>query len=115
MSKEKSNKESFGFIVVRVFGIAMLLKALTPNPYGYYTLLRWIVCALFAYCAVRAHKISNDVWIWIFGVSAAIYNPIHPLHLGRSIWSFVNIASVVVIIASFFILKQKIEVGNEDA
>ncbi|MBU0569038.1 hypothetical protein KKC52_13465 [bacterium] len=97
---------SIGFIVIRLIPLMMLLWALADNPYGYYILLRWVVCAIFAYCAIRAYQMRSTAWILIFGVNAGIYNPIFPVHLGRSMWVFVNIISSLLIIVSFFTLKQ---------
>lgn len=99
------NKKSAGFIIIRLVVVVMLLWALGHNPYGYYIILRWIVCPIFLYCTLRSYRTNNDAWTWIFGVSTAIYNPIFPLQLGRSIWIVVNIVSVVLIIVSLFILK----------
>ena len=56
--------------------IPMLLWALIPaNPYGYYILLRWICCAAFAYLAINAWGLNKIGWVWVLGVTAAIYNP----------------------------------------
>ncbi len=86
----------------------MLLWALYPeNPYGYYILLRWICCAAFAYLAFEAYEQENQGWVWTLGVTAAIYNPIIPVHLTREIWSVINIATVVVAIASIFVLRVR--------
>ncbi len=93
--------------MARVVAIIMLLVALMPNPYGYYILLRWVICAICAYYAFKAYGEKSVPWVWTFGVGAAIYNPIIPLHLGRQVWSVVNIASVVIIIASYFTLRQR--------
>lgn len=64
--------------------IPMLLWALNPlNPYGYYILLRWVCCAVFVYLAIQAWNIEKQGWIWILGVTAAIYNPILRIHSTR--------------------------------
>lgn len=97
----------FGLIFIRLVAVIMLLWALTDNPYGYYILLRWVVCSTFVYCAIGAYRTGNESWAWIFGVIASVYNPIFPLHLGRPIWSLVNVVSVVLIIVSLFRLKEK--------
>lgn len=35
----------------------MLLWALNPeNPYGYYTLLRWVCCGIFAYLGFKGYE-----------------------------------------------------------
>ncbi len=93
--------------MARIIAIIMLLLALAQNPYGYYIVLRWVICAICFYYAFVAYKEKNIPWVLTFGVGAAIYNPILPLHLGRQVWLVVNIASVVVIIASFFTLRKE--------
>ncbi len=93
--------------MARIIAIIMLLVALMPNPYGYYILLRWVICGICAYYVFEAVKSRNQSWAWVFGIGAIIYNPVFPLHLGRSVWSVVNIASVVVIFASFSGLAAK--------
>jgi hypothetical protein len=86
----------------------MLLWALNPeNPYGYYILLRWVCCAVFTYLALKAHGQGKESWVWVFGVAAAIYNPIIRVHLTRGIWSVLNIAGVIVATLSVFELKSE--------
>jgi FtsH-binding integral membrane protein len=101
------NKSKLRFIIIRLVAAILILLAFRHNPYGYYIILRWVVCAIFIYCAIRAHRETSEAWTWIFGVNAALYNPIFPLHLGRQIWSTVNIVSTILIIVSFFTLKRK--------
>ena len=45
-------------------------------------------------------------WVWIFGVSAGIYNPIFRVHLGREIWSLVNVVSVLFLIVHAIMSKK---------
>jgi len=85
----------------------MLLLALNPeNPYGYYILLRWVCCPVFAWLAVESHARDKQGWMWVLGVTAAVYNPILPVHLTREIWSVVNVGTIVVAITSIFLLKS---------
>lgn len=86
----------------------MLLWALNPdNPYGYYVLLRFVCCAVFAYLTVQAIRYQNERWAWILGVVAAIYNPFIHLALNRELWSIVNIVTAVIAAASVFMLNPK--------
>jgi len=74
---------------------AMLLLALSPaNPYGYYILLRWIVCPCFAFSAVQAFSQGKKNLVWVLGVTAAVYNPLIPLHLNRELWSVLNLVGI---------------------
>lgn len=78
--------------------VALLLWALIPsNPYGYYSVMRWIVCATFIYLAVRSNEQQQQPWAWAWGVAAGIYNPIFPVHATREFWSLVNIATIGVV------------------
>lgn len=89
----------------------MLVAALYPeNPYGYYVLLRWVVCGTFAFLAFQAFEQDKTEWVWILGITAAVYNPFFQMHFGREIWSVLNIATIGVALAS--ILKLKSEEKN---
>lgn len=88
--------------------IGMLLFALRENPYGYYQLMRWVVCAVFAFLAYRAIDTSQqDAVPWIFGAVAILYNPIIPIHLNREIWSFLNIGTAGIAVAAILLDKPK--------
>ena len=77
-----------------VVGIAALAIALLPLPYGYYMLLRVVMCGLFSYLAYVSWQSGEQEFTWVLGITAAIYNPFIPLHLGREIWVLVNIATI---------------------
>lgn len=92
----------------------MLLWAFNPaNPYGYYILLRIVICASCAYLAFRAAAINKNQWVWILGVSAVIYNPIFRLHLNREIWSLVNVVTIIVLMMTFWALRNPIKQKGE--
>ena len=86
----------------------MLLVALNPeNPYGYYVLLRWVVCGIFAFLAFKALEEEKIEWAWALGITAAVYNPFIKMHLGRELWSVVNVVTVGIAVVSIFKLKGK--------
>jgi len=88
----------------------MLLWALNPdNPYGYYILLRWVCCGVFAYLALKAFGQEQQGWVWVLGITAAVYNPIIRVHLTREIWSVVNVITIGIAVASVFAIKFKDE------
>ena len=98
--------------IPQVIVILMLLWALNPlNPYGCYILLRWVCCAVFVYLAIQAWNIEKQGWVWILGVTAAIYNPILRIHSTREMWSIVNLITIGLAVASIFVLKSD-EVGQ---
>jgi len=92
----------------------MLLWALNPeNPYGYYILLRIVCCAVFAYLAFHAAAQNQQGWVWVFGVTAVVYNPFLRVHLTREIWAVVNVATIVIALWSVAVLKRQTETKNE--
>ena len=93
--------------IPQVIVIPLLLWALNPiNPYGYYIFLRWVCCAVFVYLAIQAWNIERQGWVWVLGVTAAIYNPILRIHSTREIWSIVNLVTIGLAVASIFVLKS---------
>ncbi len=90
--------------------IPMLLLALNPdNPYGYYIILRWVCCAAFVFLALHAMTLEKIGWVWVFGVTAAIYNPILRVPGTREMWSVVNIVTIGIAIVSIIVLKKRSE------
>lgn len=90
--------------------IVMLLFAFNPeNPYGFYILLRWVCCAVFVFLAIHALSLEKIGWVWVFGVTAAIYNPILRVHGTREMWSVINLATIILAIVSIIVLKNKEE------
>ena len=93
--------------VPQIMGVVMLLWALVPtNPYGYYVLLRIVLCAICAYLAVKACQLGRIPWAWILVVTGVIYNPFFRVHLTREIWSVVNVLTVVMLCASVAALHR---------
>ncbi len=99
--------------IPRVLSIVMLLIAFNPsNPYGFYNLLRIVLCASFAYLTFCSIDLENNRWAWILGVTAFVYNPIFPVHLTRDIWTVINVGTIILLVASFFGLRSSM--GGED-
>ena len=71
--------------------VGMLLLALLPLPYGYYQLLRLVVCAASLWLAINLGSETRMALAIAFGFLALLYNPIFPIHFGRSAWSFINV------------------------
>lgn len=77
----------------------LLLIAIARLPYGYYTFLRVVVCAvalLIAYTGWES-RTSAQVWAVLFVLIAILFNPIFPVHLNRAAWFYLDIAA-----AAFF-------------
>lgn len=85
----------------------MLLGALHTDDSDYCVLLRWVCCGAFAYLAFQALSLEKKGWIWVLGITALFYNPIITVHLRRELWSVINLITIGIAVASFFVLKIK--------
>jgi hypothetical protein len=79
----------------------MLLLALAPLPYGYYTLLRLIVTIGAAGLGLIEYRQSGRLTVWavLFGLVALLFNPLIPVYLSRNIWAMVDIAVAAMFIS----------------
>lgn len=75
-------------------GVAIaLVLAIGPWPYGFYALLRIIVCAASAFAAWKLGKASLARWAFI--ILVFLYNPVFRVSFDREIWSVINVISAI--------------------
>ena len=75
--------------------VAAMVVAIIPTmPYGYYSLMRWVVCPVLAWLAILSYRSGAENWIWVWGILAGIYNPILPVHATREFWTVVNLVTI---------------------
>lgn len=85
--------------------IVMLLLAILPMPYGYYILLRLIVCGTTIYLTWLAKTIDRKGWMWTMGFIALLFNPLILIPLDRATWSLIDLVVAVTFFVSMFKLK----------
>ncbi len=80
----------------------MLLLAVPPIwPYGYYQVLRIVVCIAAAYGAYTAFTTERAAWVWVLGAVAVLFNPIAPVYLDKETWVIPDIiAGILLLVAS---------------
>lgn len=85
-----------------VCGILLILAIPSWWSYGFYTLLRWIICAASVYVAYDFYKSKLTGWVLVFGFIAFIFNPLFSVYLNKSSWVGIDfISSILFIIAAF--------------
>lgn len=77
----------------------LLFGALGHWPYGYYQLLRFVVCGISIYIAFMAYKWQELYAMSLFGLIAVLFNPFIPIHLPREIWWPIDITSALLFAA----------------
>ncbi len=74
------------YIAWVIAAVMLVFAAVEKQPDSFYTLLRWVCCAVFAYSAFTPFQTKRLLWLCIFGVLAVLFNPISPLGLDRNSW-----------------------------
>jgi len=78
-------------LVFRVVATIFLILALGNYPYGFYTLLRWIVTITSLYTGYLFSKVGNHGWAWVLFITAVLFNPLVPVYMDKSTWHVVDI------------------------
>ena len=97
-------------ITLAIISTIMLLLAIPPLwPYGYYVLLRIMVCVTAIALSSWAHKREKSGWMWTLIIIAIAFNPLIPVHLGKEIWSIVDLVVAAIFVISIFKLRLQEE------
>jgi hypothetical protein len=87
-------------IIAKLIIIALIIIGFYRQPIGYYTFLRFAVMIVSIVNAYNSYKNKNEIWAWIFGTIAVLFNPIVPIHFDRNIWAVIDIITILILLAS---------------
>jgi hypothetical protein len=88
----------------------LLLLALLPLPYGFYTLLRLVVTICAVVIAYYHWQSGGKGVAFAMGFIALLFNPLTPVYLTREIWAPIDLG-----LAMFFgILGYRIRMQDEN-
>jgi hypothetical protein len=85
---------------VLYIAVAMLLIALAPLPYGYYTLLRLVATAVFIWAALVSYQRKSALLPWVFAVMALLFNPVFKVYLPREAWMFIDLGAAALLLVT---------------
>jgi hypothetical protein len=100
------NKTQRPHLIPNAIAALVLIGALAPWPYGYYQLLRFVVCGVGAYVAYLAYNWQKLWATWLFGFIALLFNPLIPIHLPKETWQPIDIICAVLFAVVAFTLKK---------
>lgn len=107
MNSGEFPKQNF-LLNVSLVATGVVLIGLADMPYGYYTLLRLVLCGSAILLLLASFESANAIVTWTFGAIAVLYNPILPIHLGdKSIWVVLNLITIFVFWALYFIARRQ--------
>lgn len=95
-----------GFTIARIIAAILLFLALDRHTYGYYKLLRFVVCGVTVYGVYFAAKFEKIGWAWTFGIIAFLFNPLIPIHLHKGSWVIIDLGVAVLLLVSIFLLRK---------
>lgn len=99
--------KNLGTIVAKLIAVGFLVGSLSRHRYDFYTLLRWIVCAVSAFAAFRAVETHRTGWAGVLAVVAFVFNPIIPVHLKRETWILVDLAAAAILLISILVIDRR--------
>lgn len=97
------------YIAWLVAGVMLAFAVAERHPYGFYTLLRWVCCAAFAYSALASFQLKRVPWVWLFGVQAALFNPLIQFHFRRDTWQMLDKLSLACIVVAAFLFAKELK------
>lgn len=95
--------------ILTVIASGFLFVALFDGlPYGYFTFLRFVVCAVGVYLAYKIYEDNREsLSVWIFAGIAVLFNPIFIIHLERNTWTIIDLIIGIYFVLSLFLPKDK--------
>ena len=100
-------------VLARVVASVFLFWAVSRHPYGFYTLLRWIVCASAAYTAYVSTTMKRIPWAWVLGVIALMFNPFIPPRIERATWVYIDVATGIILLLSILFVRESSKSRSE--
>ncbi|HPS21468.1 MAG TPA: hypothetical protein PLO44_01525 [Candidatus Paceibacterota bacterium] len=86
----------------------LFVASIDGLPYGYFTFLRFVVCAVGFYIAYKIYEEKKEsLWVWFFSGVAVLFNPIFIIHLERGTWVIIDLIVGILFILSIFLSENK--------
>jgi len=94
------NTKTISYIIA-----ALLLLAIFPFPYGYYTFLRLTVFSGGIFFAHQSYRLEQFGWAIGMVIVAVLFNPLIPIYLSRETWLPIDLICAGI----FFVAGQHIK------
>lgn len=80
----------------------LLLLCLTPMPYGYYQLVRFVAMVAFGVMAYKYYEEKKNELAITFGALALLFQPFVKVALGRMTWNVVDVVVAIGLIVLYY-------------
>lgn len=81
---------------------ALFLLCLANMPYGFYNLVRFVAMIIFAVYAYTYYEKKNEKLAIVFLSLAILFQPLLPIHLGRTLWNIIDVIVAIFLVVLYF-------------
>ena len=92
---------------MRAGGATLLVLGTGTYAYGYYQLLRCVVCGISIYSVLEALELKARGWVATFATLALLFNPLVPVRLDRATWMQADLLAALALLVSLPGLRKK--------
>lgn len=100
-------------LIPSLIAALFLIACLGDWPYGYYMVLRVVVCGAAVFVAHLAYAWCHLWATWTFGVMAALFNPLLPVHLFREAWLLIDVGAAVLFVVAAIVVRRRSGASRE--
>lgn len=79
----------------------LFLLCLSPMPYGFYSLVRFVAMIAFAIYAYIYHEKKSNKLAVAFLSLAILFQPLLPIYIGRTLWNIVDVLVAIFLIVLY--------------
>jgi len=107
VERKEGKEKHFPPTTIPVLISILMLFAGIPKffPYGYYTLLRFVVCGTGGYIAYFAFEEEKRFIGFLSILVALLFNPIIPIHLAKDVWVVIDFITTIFFAITIFTLR----------
>ena len=84
-----------------------IFLAMLPFPYGYYEILRIVVCLGVVFIVIKEWNSLDTTTKPILAVIAILFNPFSPIYLSKMVWVVIDL------VVGLYMLNLKLDGNNE--
>ena len=100
-------------IILKIGLIVIFIGCLFNMPYGYFQFVRFFGMVGFVILSIFEFrkKLTNNIYQYIWAISAILINPFVKIALGRTIWNMVDLVWVIILLISLNNERKNIKNG----
>jgi uncharacterized membrane protein len=106
LTRRNASQRRLGKLPALISALLLLAAVFGHWPYGFYTLMRLVVCGCSAYLAVKANSARSVAWTWILGGMAVLFNPVLPIRMHRSDWQILDALAAITFLVFVSVFKR---------